>query len=405
MSTTLTVKSDRKNSVGNLVHAFALAGAGIAGISLPGEDVLALRAAEVLLIAYLAYGYRVPFLKAFVKGVGISGWATLVGMGITDIATAITGGTATPLRVAMAAALIESCGWMAINKFSKDGNEFLAKCFDAFSVAGFIYDLKCLIKLCLLPEGPSALPPEKAIPYKEIKETSPVFKEFIQSEEMSPLLKDKIALKNIAMNLPESFIVPGCGRAVAYGHPGELLHVLDAYQGDNSFHVDGCCGINSIVNALRRLGYDYTENNVLGYALEHGLCDPDGATSSYTIATLLERLCKNGEKITLHNGIRGIPFKFKKASVFSPEQIGNAIKEGYQAIIGINSSLLNGLPQNPGCVDHAVAVTGAVFDTVGKFLGLFVCDSGVGTAMRFLSAETLEHIYTLTRDSCCVLVK
>ena len=412
-----TALSARKANakVHSIILGTAGAGAGIAAATPPGADVLALRICEVLLVSYIAFLYQIPLRRALVKGCGVSGFATVLGTALADAATLASGGIAAPVRSAVAFSLISSIGFLAKKAFEKEGS-LSAKLLDVLTVTGLLYDLRALISLASVKLRPArtATPPafrgEPVSPYDPGK-CSPVFRELAEmkapeSGPASPLLRQILDVRSIQENAPQPFDLPDAPGACVYGQPDALRQVVDYVQDDNIHHVTGSCGINAAVNALHRIGIHTTDDHAAGVCLEHGWCGMDTGTTWKDQLDLVRSLGGGDVEACYKRGKKLFsPFSRKGSVRYSPADIGQAVRSGAQAILHIDSAFLNGLSEAPDCADHAVCVSGAVFDKNGMFRGLTVIDSGVEQFKRFLSTDMLDRIYSQADGSGCILIR
>lgn len=181
--------------------------------------------------------------------------------------------------------------------------------------------------------------------------------------------------------------------AVVTGNPLEAVEQLDFSQGDNSYEARGCCGLVSCSNFLNLCGLETTEEEIVGYAMENGLCENSpfmpsesvGGTGDLEIETIIESY---GIPVTAYDTYNGGTI----------EDIANAVDEGKVVTIGVNSGYLWDEPSHiyDGQANHQITVTGAVHNIEGEVIGLVICDSGrglEGDACRVVSKDEMELCY------------
>ena len=191
--------------------------------------------------------------------------------------------------------------------------------------------------------------------------------------------------------------------AIVTGKPFENTDKLDFSQGDNSYNAGGCCGLVSSSNFLNLCGLETSEEEVVGYAMENGLCangffmpsESVGGTGDYQIETILENY---GVSVTVYDVYNG----------GSIEDIANAIDEGKVVTIGVNAGYLwNNMNYiDGGEANHQITVTGSIRNVDGEVIGLVVCDSGRGLesdACRVVSKEELELCYESVINASAII--
>ena len=191
--------------------------------------------------------------------------------------------------------------------------------------------------------------------------------------------------------------------AIVTGNPFETAERLDFSQGDNSYDAGGCCGLVSSSNFLNLCGLETTEEEVVGYAMENGLCangffmprESVGGTGDFEIETIIESY---GILVTAYDTYDG----------GSIEDIANAIDEGKAVTIGVNAGYLWDNPNyiNGGQANHQITVTGAVRNVDGEVIGLVICDSGRGLesdACRVVSKEEMELCYETVPGASAII--
>ncbi len=193
------------------------------------------------------------------------------------------------------------------------------------------------------------------------------------------------------------------GDVTVSGKPFEAVRTLDYAQGDNIYNAAGCCGLVSSSNFLNMCGLETSENEVVGYALENGLCnysifappEENGGTADPQIEAVIESY--------------GIPVTaYEIGAGGSVEDIADAIDEGRAVTIGVNAGYLwnDASVVGDGSVNHQITVTGAVRDNDGTVVGLVICDSGRGLesdACRVVTMEELAMCYETVPGSTAIM--
>ena len=204
-------------------------------------------------------------------------------------------------------------------------------------------------------------------------------------------------------------VVPGVSDALVTGHPDYWAEQLDGQQGDNPFDAHGNCGLVSVANVLTMSGTETTETEMTEYALVNGLCrispfDPAnrGGTTEFEMSQLLE--------------VHGLENDIVSARDISYEDMAVMIENGHGVVGLINLYLTEpgyeqyAVPDAYGqyYADHAVCMTATVREAgTGEVRGFYVCDSGAGNSMKYISVETLDSAFknlpnaglVVTRDS------
>ncbi len=181
-------------------------------------------------------------------------------------------------------------------------------------------------------------------------------------------------------------------------HPGELDRVIDAphhmetlpdgrevlvigdperdasvthRQGDNTYGFEGDCGLCSCQGILNLFGTRISEDDIVRYAVDHGLCEvsrdltQSGGTTPEQQAELLSDL--------------GVPAHSEVG--VSLEQLAEYVEQGHYAIIEANAGILfdnaQSVGDDPGQFNHAVVVTGVARELqTGSIVGFYVNDTG-----------------------------
>lgn len=193
------------------------------------------------------------------------------------------------------------------------------------------------------------------------------------------------------------------GDVTVSGQPFETVGVLDYSQGDNSYGAQGCCGLVSSANFLNLCGIEASEEEMVGFALENGLCyyspfspaSENGGTGDPEIEAVIEA--------------HGVPVtSYEIGAGGSVEDIADAIDEGRAVTIGVNAGYLWNEASflGDGSANHQITVTGAVRDDDGSVVGLVICDSGRGLesdSCRVVSMEELAWCYETVPGSTAII--
>ncbi|MFM9965320.1 MAG: hypothetical protein ACKV2Q_29390 [Planctomycetaceae bacterium] len=183
----------------------------------------------------------------------------------------------------------------------------------------------------------------------------------------------------------ETLVIGDVDRCKDFNHP----------QGDNSLGFRGTCGLVSCEDVLRQFGVDVTEDMIVRYAAEHGLChvgdDPAhcGGTTEFTQATLLKDF--------------GVPAHVEFLGTL--EHLADCLEHGRSVIVEVNAGVLWDDPNyvGSGGSNHAIVVTGVARDPqTGELQGFFVNDSGRGYAEdsgRFVDVSTMRQGWEETAGS------
>lgn len=183
-------------------------------------------------------------------------------------------------------------------------------------------------------------------------------------------------------------VLPDGREALVIGDP-EHCKDFNHPQGDNSLGYQGTCGLVSCEDVLRQFGVDVTEDDVVRYAHDHGLCsisdEPSqcGGTTELSQAQLLTDL--------------GVPAHPEFSG--SLEELASHIENGQGTIIEVNAGVLwnDANYFDTGQANHAIVVTGVARDPqTGDIQGFYINDSGRGSAEdsgRFLDAATMQNAW------------
>lgn len=177
----------------------------------------------------------------------------------------------------------------------------------------------------------------------------------------------------------------GGKEALVFDHPNQLADRLHSSQGNNIHGMDGTCSLVSTANMLTISGRPTTEQEVVDYARNNGLCSRSGGTD-----TRFNRL----QQIWNHYG---------QSSTVSfdgtPEQLAQIVESGHGVVLGVDADILWGdRSQNiDACMNHAVTVTSVARDPdTNEVRGFFICDSGRCSASdgsRFVDMNTMNNAH------------
>lgn len=164
---------------------------------------------------------------------------------------------------------------------------------------------------------------------------------------------------------------------IVYGDPTDWANNLDYRQGNNTQNISGTCGVVASLNTLIQYGIEgEDESSLLQFALDNGYADENGTTTVYTVEDILE--AKGIDAYINYN--------------ITADEAANAIKDGKNIVVGVDSGVLWDSKDPEGYDDHAVNLTGAAYDKQGNLKGFYICDSGtLGDAARFISVETFTQ--------------
>lgn len=172
-------------------------------------------------------------------------------------------------------------------------------------------------------------------------------------------------------------------------------------QGQNQYGYLGTCGPTSIANSLNRVTgtKEFTENRVLGCAIENKLCNTSGdayeagGTRISDIVYIIDKV--KPPESNIHTEV------YSQNKILSTENLANRLKDPETvAIVGVDSAVLwdeqgnvtnSGLFQTSNCSDHWITVDSPVYDDAGKLSGFNIIDSGGG--VDFVDSDKFESIY------------
>jgi len=182
---------------------------------------------------------------------------------------------------------------------------------------------------------------------------------------------------------PQSLeVLPDGTEVIVIGDP-QWAARFNHQQGDNDLGFAGTCGLVSCEQVLRQAGLEVTENDVVRYACDHGLCVTDahpqmnGGTTVMDQARLLSNL--------------GIPAH--PEILDSSEDLASRLEGGQHVILAVNAGELWSDPgaYGTGDANHSILATGVARDAqTGELVGFYVNDSGTGESARFIPVEDLH---------------
>ncbi|MCC8098214.1 MAG: hypothetical protein LIO44_06660 [Eubacterium sp.] len=186
------------------------------------------------------------------------------------------------------------------------------------------------------------------------------------------------------------------------GNPLETAEHLDSSQGDNSYNALGDCALTSCANFLTMCGIESTEEEIVGYAVENGLCDygpylaPEslGGADDNEIITILED----------HNV--GVDVYYPNEAGGSVEGLAEALEDGHAVTIGINAGVLwnDAASYGDGSVNHQITLTGTLRNSeTNELEGFVACDSGIGQGALVINLDIMENCYTSVQGASAVI--
>jgi hypothetical protein len=209
--------------------------------------------------------------------------------------------------------------------------------------------------------------------------------------EASEFLESELGAAS-ALEVPQTIVVEG-GREVIRVGDVEQARALWEPQGKKAFGFRGTCGLASIAGCLRMLGFSVTENDIVRFAAEHGLCNVSqnpslsGGTTALDQVALLKQF--------------GIPAHAEQ--IKDVVQIARAIVNGQGVLVGLDAGLLwkeemAGAISEQGIADaigagHSIQVVGVAVDPqTHGIVGFYVNDTGVPQgAGRFVTVEAMKQ--------------
>jgi hypothetical protein len=183
----------------------------------------------------------------------------------------------------------------------------------------------------------------------------------------------------------ETLVIGDPERCKDFNHP----------QGDNTLGYQGTCGLVSCEDVLRHFGVEVTEDDVVRYAHDQGLCAVSDELSQCGGTTEL------GQAQILTD--MGVPAHPELSS--SLEELASHVENGQGTIIEVNAGVLwnDANYFDTGQANHAIVVTGVARDPqTGDIQGFYVNDSGRGLpedSGRFLETATMQSAWLDTGGS------
>ncbi|MCR5266384.1 MAG: hypothetical protein K6E29_07300, partial [Cyanobacteria bacterium RUI128] len=196
-----------------------------------------------------------------------------------------------------------------------------------------------------------------------------------------------------------------------YGSPHKF--VFDNRQQYNNCGVECCLNILVMAGKKTIANQNTTETTFTERVFEYGLCadedgdgifdKDDGATSLTSQKALLKGYFDLDAKVWSSNPKEDNDYfedeDPQKPLTLSLDRLASIIKAGGAAIIAVNSGLLcYGNTKDHG-FNHAILVTGVVYDDADNLVGFYIHDSGVWMT-RYISKEELMDIayYNIALD-------
>jgi hypothetical protein len=151
-------------------------------------------------------------------------------------------------------------------------------------------------------------------------------------------------------------------------------------QGDNDLNFQGDCGLASCGDIANQFGVNVSENDVVHYAVDHGLCSTSGSPQQEGATTM-------ADMVKVLNGI-GVPAHLETKN--SLAGVGRELEDGHSVIIGVNAGELWNNPKfdAAGGYNHAISLTGVALDpSSGEVKGVWIDDSGTGNFQEYVPAD------------------
>lgn len=212
----------------------------------------------------------------------------------------------------------------------------------------------------------------------------------VQSSISYTLGNDVENLVMLDFSKPEKGVVDG-NQVLVYGYPKR--NELDYMQGDAVDNYLGTCALTSIANLLTQSGRPTTESQVVNVAIDN---DWTVANPNLPANQLGGSNVNDQQSILDSYGIRNdVVYGYNEAG------IANLVRSGRGVIVAVNAGSLWGEPSytGDGRVNHAVTLTGAVYDSDnGELVGFYIADSGRGKVSdmtRFVDIETFRNAVDL----------
>lgn len=204
---------------------------------------------------------------------------------------------------------------------------------------------------------------------------------------------DDFSRRDVVPESPEVTEIPRYLDVLPDGREVVVIGDKDRYkdfnhlQGDNPYGYRGTCGLVSCQDILLQFGFDVSEADVVGYAIENGLCD--------TAAKKLEN--RGGTTVTDQVQILndfGVPAHYEVGG--SLDKLAGLIEQDRGVIVELNAGVLwnDRSAYDQGFPNHAVTITSVARDpSSGEIVGFFINDSGSGESARFVDAATMQDAW------------
>lgn len=182
---------------------------------------------------------------------------------------------------------------------------------------------------------------------------------FVPSEGWMDQVQEVPVRHDVLPDGRESVLIGDVERCKEFNHP----------QGENSFGFRDTAGLVSCENILRQFGIDVTEDDVVRFAVENGLCDVNkepnlsGGSTPFSQAMILKE-----HDVPAHVEV-----------IDSAERLADCVEHGHGVIIGVNAGVLwnDANAFDNGQANISVVVTGVARDPqTGDIQGFFVNDTG-----------------------------
>lgn len=244
--------------------------------------------------------------------------------------------------------------------------------------------------------------PDKQADESIKRETNQANDDTVQEREISRENVTEAADNTSGVEFSEAVMSEETASDTASLEKNTLFENASYKQGQNEYGYLGTCGPTSISNSLNRVTgtNEYTENEVLGNAIENNLCHKSdnpyssGGTTTKDIVNIIEHV-KNPES-NIHTEV----YEYDKA--LSVDELANCIdNSGTVAMAGVDSATLwdqRGDVSNSGLFnhtdvpsDHWITVDSLIRDENGSVTGFNVIDSGGGVSE--VSRDKFESMY------------
>ena len=191
---------------------------------------------------------------------------------------------------------------------------------------------------------------------------------------------------------PEKGLVDGKA-VLVYGYPKR--NELDYMQGDAVKNYEGTCALTSIANLLTQAGRPTTESQVVNLAINNNWAINDPSLPAYQLG---------GTNVNdQRNLLYSYGLRHDIVMGYNEPGLANLLRSGRGVILGVNASPLwsdsghiNSAYIGDGAVNHAVTLTGVVYDEAkGTLAGFYLADSGRGKVSdmtRFVDIATFRNM-------------